>query len=360
MSYTGNKGEWSEVYVLLKLLGEKVLYSGDEDLNKVADLFFPILSIIREEQNKNVKYAINGNIVLLTENGELFDRIPIGTFLSYAKLLLEKIRTTEGRSFSVPFIENFLNEIHCYRIKAKPQDKADIRIVVHDPRTRINPELGFSIKSYLGGKPTLLNPGPSTNFIYRITNIMLNDEEINFINEIDTSNKIQDRIKIIYEKGGRLEYYSMQHKTFENNLLMIDSCMPLILSDMLRVFFSTEYTGVSEIVSAITRENPLNYDLSLKQPFYEHKVKQLLVDIALGMTPATPWDGRYDATGGYIVVKSNGDLVCYHIYDRNMFEDYMFKNTKLVSASSSRYNYGSITRQGKDLLLKLNLQIRFR
>ena len=32
---TGNKGEWSEIYALFKLLGDKQLFAGDAELNKV-------------------------------------------------------------------------------------------------------------------------------------------------------------------------------------------------------------------------------------------------------------------------------------------------------------------------------------
>jgi type II restriction enzyme len=34
-----NKGEWSEVYVFLKLLAEGKLYAADKDLKKIEDLF---------------------------------------------------------------------------------------------------------------------------------------------------------------------------------------------------------------------------------------------------------------------------------------------------------------------------------
>ena len=39
MAITGNKGEWSEIYALFKLLGEKQVYAGDGNLNKIEDLF---------------------------------------------------------------------------------------------------------------------------------------------------------------------------------------------------------------------------------------------------------------------------------------------------------------------------------
>lgn len=40
------------------------------------------------------------------------------------------------------------------------------------------------------------------------------------------------------------------------------------------------------------------------------------------MMPASVWSGIYDATGGYLIVKENGDVLCYHIYNRNAFENY--------------------------------------
>ena len=59
--------------------------------------------------------------------------------------------------------------------------------------------------------------------------------------------------------------------------------------------------------------------------FYVHKFKQLLIAFALGMTPSEQWKGRYDANGGYIVVREDGEVVCYHFYERNELEDYLFE-----------------------------------
>ena len=47
----GNKGEWSEIYALFRLLGEGMVHAGDADLNKL-DLYYPILNIIREESKR--------------------------------------------------------------------------------------------------------------------------------------------------------------------------------------------------------------------------------------------------------------------------------------------------------------------
>ena len=88
-------------------------------------------------------------------------------------------------------------------------------------------------------------------------------------------------------------------------------------------------------------------------------MKRFLTDVALGMMPSKVWSGQYDATGGYLIVKEDGDVLCYHIYNRNQFEDYLFENTKLETASSSRHEFGHIYVSGSDKYFKLNLQIRF-
>lgn len=77
------------------------------------------------------------------------------------------------------------------------------------------------------------------------------------------------------------------------------------------------------------------------------------------MMPSKVWSGELDATGGYLIVKEDGDILCYHIYNRNEFEDYLLNNTKLETASSTRHDFGTIYKQNGDLFFKLNLQIRF-
>ena len=37
---TGNKGEWSEIYTLFKLLGDKQLFLGNKDIEKLEGVSF--------------------------------------------------------------------------------------------------------------------------------------------------------------------------------------------------------------------------------------------------------------------------------------------------------------------------------
>ena len=65
MSLTGNKGEWSEIYVFLKLLADGRLNAADANLNAIPNVYYPIIKILRLENGINREYKINGNIQII-------------------------------------------------------------------------------------------------------------------------------------------------------------------------------------------------------------------------------------------------------------------------------------------------------
>ena len=185
MAITGNKGEWSEIYTLFRLLGDGKVYAGDANLNKL-DLYYPIINVIREESKKyEYRPDTQQHIVVITEDGSELIRIPMSKFIDESSSLLQTIKTKKNSSFAIPDTECFMGQIGCSRLKAASKDKADIHIVIHDLRTQMQPCLGFSIKSQLGSASTLLNAGEATNICYKITNGTMSDGVINQINAIN-------------------------------------------------------------------------------------------------------------------------------------------------------------------------------
>lgn len=359
MAISGNKGEWSEIYTLFRLLGDGKLYAGDANLNKIMGLYYPIINIIRHEAKK-YEYKPNAeqHVVVINEDGAEFARIPMNTFVDEADKLLSQIKAGKDRAFAIPEAEIFMNAIGCINLKAPSKDKADIHIIIHDLRTNMQPLLGFSIKSQLGRASTLLNAGSTTNITYKVTGESLSDEQISDINSIE---KHLPRMEAIYKTGCKLEYKEIDNPTFKNNLLFIDCCLPQFIADCLVCDSLPNSTStIKEAVEMIAKKNPFNFTGKNVLGFYEHKMKVLLLDSALGMTPAKEWNGKYDANGGYIVVKENGDIVCYHFYNRNEVEDYLYCNTRFERASRSRYKFGELFRDDEgEVCIKLNLQIRF-
>ncbi|PKH50221.1 HpaII family restriction endonuclease [Tenacibaculum sp. Bg11-29] len=355
---TGNKGEWSEVYTLFKLLGDKQLFLGNKEIEKLEGIVYPILRVLRTEKNDDFEYSIQDEIILISGREEVL-KIAITEFKEKAKILLEKIKASKERTFSVPEIEKFMQSINCISLKASSTVKTDITIVIHDQRTNQQPTLGFSIKSQLGSPSTLLNAGKTTNFIFKISNLKLSKLEINKINSIDSRSKIIDRINFVLNSNGQFNFVKTERQIFSNNLILIDSKLPEILSQIIYEFYSSSKSSVTDLTHRTADKNPLFFDVSNEHKFYEYKVKRFLTDVALGMMPSKVWTGQYDATGGYLVVKEDGDILCYHIYNKNEFENYLFNNTKLDTASSSRHDFGSIYEENGELYFKLNLQIRF-
>lgn len=360
----GNVGEWSEIYTLLKLLGEGKVYAGDQDLEKIKDLVYPIIMIIRQEKEDVYNYkTFNADIVIVTSDGTELLRLPASKFLEEAESLLRAINEKPAgvRSFPVARTQAFMNRIYCTTLKASSSDKTDIRIVLHDQRTKINNTMGFSIKSQLGGDSTLLNASGATNFSYRLDGYDFSDEEIDAINSIDTRTKIIDRINAIRAKGADLVFHHVDNDVFRKNLAMLDGDLAAIIAQLLVEQFNTGHRMFDELAHALAETNPIGFDKDDAEAMYVYKLKHLLTSAALGMMPGKKWSGKFDANGGYLVVKKDGEILCYHFYDRNRFEDFLFKNAYLERGKTRRHGYASLYRDedGK-VYFKLNLQIRLK
>jgi type II restriction enzyme len=359
---TGNKGEWSEIYTLLKLLGEGKVYAGDQNMDKIQNLFYPIIMILRQEKDGNFNYRLSEkDVVIQTPAGEELLRVPAAVFLTESEKLLFAINANKS-SFSIPHIEEFMHSIYCSSLKAKSSDKTDIRIILHDQRTKLNSEMGFSIKSQLGGDSTLLNASKATNFNFKIHGVNLSNDDIKEINSISPSrDKVIKRVDAIKRKSGFFVFDKIDNTTFRNNLIMLDSDLPTIIANLLLEQLNTGISTLKELVDIITMKNPMGYDTTQSSPFYVYKMKQLLTSAALGMMPASAWNGRYDANGGYLVVKSDGEIVCYHFYDRNRFEDYLFANAYLERSSTTRHEYATIIKETDgSFSFKINFQVRLK
>lgn len=307
-----------------------------------------------------MEYSYDGDITVVTENEEEILRISTAEFLTSSQELFKDIKDggVGNGAFEIPSLNCFLNKIHCEKIKAKSQDKSDIHVVIHDYHTGMQPNLGFSIKSEAGAKATLLNASKHTIFKYEIKGGNMDDEKMNTINAISTKKKVQDRIVTLMEYGAEMKYISTS-KTLNNNLRMIDSLLPCILGRMIADAYVHRDMDIKNATKRTKDSNPFGYDLSDNQDFYGYKIKSLLSAIALGMVPATPWTGIYDATGGYIIVKNDGDVICFHIYDRNLLEDYLLKNTKF-DTPKSKINDAKVIKENGKYFFTLGLQIRFK
>lgn len=348
---SANKGEWSEVYVFFRLLGDCAIFPCDEKLRRTSEAF-PILQILRGNGGKSVltcKYDKESHVwrIADAESSEVIVYPAEG-----ATEAMDLLNFIEAKTLQHPKAYKFLKRIGVHSIKADSANKKDITLQICDARAGTDPICGFSIKSYLGQPPTLLNSNrDGTNFLYEISNISQN--QVEDLNKIEATKDLMNKLK---EMGASLNFIESCSPVFKANLRYIDSSMETLLGELVRLHYVEHLNTIQEATEVLAKQDPLNFKDA--GPYQEY-VKRLLVAVSLGMTPGTTWNGTTDDTSGFLIVKPGGDVVTYHIYNRDAFKQYLYMFTKFEKPARKRHNYGKLFEQNGKVYIKLNLQIRF-
>lgn len=366
MKRSYNKGEWSELYAFIKLLKDGRIYAADENAVKIDDLYLPIIKLIREETPGTRYDYVTGDTIKIFANGKEIKAVSTEDLKEQVKKMFPVIFTgTSGNevkgSFAIPQVDAIMDDLFITKVKASSLEKVDMLMQVHDIHTGYSPEVGFSLKSDVGSAPTLLNPGKNTRIRYKISG--LSDQDMDLINAVTKETEkeyMKKRMELLIQKTSGIEYDSVLDPTFEDNLTMIDSWLPHIYGELVLQHYlhmSEKIYDCDKLLDIIIKDNPLKYR---RADIYRHKFKKLLSASALGMTPGRVWDGLDAATGGYIIIKKDGSVVCYHLYNRNFFEEYLLNNTRFDRPSASRYDYGYVFALNGEKYIDLNVQVRFK
>ena len=363
MALSYNKGEWSELYAFIKLLKEGRVFAADQYANRIDNQFLPIIRIIREESPKIKSDYYTGEKIRIYQNGIYVTDIDSTLFDNNIKLLFNSIFNNVSRdgAFEIPTIQPFMDRLKVKKVKASSDEKVDIEMQIQDIHTGFFPEVGFSIKSDVGAPPTLLNSSKATGFRYQLNGISDKQaEEINSIDKNQSNNYMIARMEKILQYTRDIKYESMISQTYEDNLILIDTMLPEIYGELILQHYmhiKDKVCDCVDLVNLLADENPLRYR---RTDNYSFKFKKLLSAAALGMQPSKVWDGRDSATGGYLIIKRDGDVLCYHLYNRNFFEDYLLNNTKIDRPSASRHDFRHIYDLNGHKYIDLNVQVRFK
>ena len=348
----------------------KRILTDSKNIAKISEIFYPFYVLLYDKKHIyhedlhsiGVMFSSLAGDVLLCTSAELF--------LEETAILLKNFSVSDNKiSIANVFIENLF-------------------------RSNINDAGGFKsfVKIFwldhnngpIGSDSTLLNAsGDNTNFIYRVVfpdGIDVDCDKFNAETYEGLPNKISARLAKIKELGGRISFDSIQSDCLTQNLRTIDGGLPVILANALLIKYTISISSWAQIIDELNSQNPLGYRISENSPVYEVKIARFLQDAAMGMTPETPWSGFYDADGGQIVVKKDGDIVCYHIYELNRFRQYLLDATRIEQPSTGEdeNNPGNIRRDPKtgkpkkpflfgwlykengNYFIKINLQVRFK
>jgi type II restriction enzyme len=164
---------------------------------------------------------------------------------------------------------------------------------------------------------------------------------------------------MIERLGGNLKFNDAADKIFRSNLGMIDLHFPRVVGEMARAMHLEGITKVSELTEYIKQLNPLKIkdELINKHKFYEYKMKQFLLALALGMRPAKLYNGTDSAISGFLMMDAQGEVIAYQKADKDTFAEFLYKNTRLEKGSTNKDKYGYLERENGVYYFKLNLKI---
>ena len=356
MAFEATKREWGELYAFFRLLSDGYVYAGTVDAKKNEALRHPIVMIQREEHDGTRRYIIEENEIHIT--GENIDkRIPREDFDTVAHLVLDAIKNTnENDVLSPDGVEEFLDEVAIYDLEAKTDDRTDFHVAFYSMDT---PLVGFCVRSKLSPMFPLLDGGRSANFKFEQTGVKFASPTVSKINAFGEEDDVVGRMLMIERLGGILKFNDAADKIFRSNLGMIDLHFPRVLGEMARAMHLEGITKVSDLTEYIKQINPLKIkdELITKHRYYEYKMKQFLMALALGMRPAKLFNGTDSAVAGFLLVNGQGEIICYQKADKDTFADFLYYNTRLEKGSTNKDKYGYLERENGVYYFKLNLKI---
>lgn len=332
-----NRGEWTEAYVFLRLLGDGRIYGASAELKKDELTYIDIVNIIRDEPDKCLIFErfVNDEVAYVQsyKGNEKLKIITAPELTEKAAYLYDRIKNVTGgdRKIRIPEIQEYMEGLSIDSPKANLSDRAkekygaktDIILTSEDSFDHVKTVGGFSIKSHIGSAPTLFNCSQTSGFIYKI--IGCDVDGMHRLNQRKDFLAIIKGIKDNYE----LEYVGCRNEIFEQNIRVVDSRMDEILQTAMLMHIGylegLSSTTIPDLCTSLSEKNPLG--VRNPEVFYAAKLKAFLFASFAGMTASTEWNGRKKLTGGYIDVDRDGDLLYYRAISDDIFENYLFKHT---------------------------------
>lgn len=342
--WTSNKGEWSEAYVLLKLLVDPALVASDSELNPVDGKYYVVKQIIWRSKDEERILTPKANFYTSESNpsqsvtlDEIREALP--------KIL---IAISEGeRAFPIPIVQDIYERMGLQSFKMSSTKKIDISLVIPSMGGVQDRELGFSIKSQLGSNSTLLNASTTTNIRYSVQG----EDALKALGSKGLGH-YRANLEAVHSNSGSLVFDEFQSETFSSNLRNFSSDFPEFYAELVRTYVTGE--SKTRFINELTTVSS-NSASEVSQRTYQ--VKSFLRAVALGLVPGSEWSGKLAGYGGYIVVKRSGELVCLHLENDDEFKDYLFENTAFDIPKNDLFQNPEVI--NGELKIYLNAQIRF-
>ena len=348
-SPSANKGEWSELYAIGYLITRGGGYAADEFTKLDPSIFYKVLKIVDNPSGQlETIYKLHDQEVEVQQNGVAIIRISKEEIKVKVKTFFDDLlEHSQAHAFTLQSGKELMELIRKEKLSASSSLTADLHLILEDVETKTEtPKKGFSVKSEIGSPATIFNASRSTNLTYKI----VGKGEPKPFQKISA---VKANVQNLVDQGFSLKFERFDNPTFEKSLKNIDSNLPEYLAEVLLAYTHSTTTKMDKICEIAFPESKPDSELKIQ------KVKRFLSAASMGLKAATEWSGYPEDFGGMLLVKRDGDVLFYYLYNMKKFEEYLFNNLRFETPSAPKHGFGEIYKEGGNSYLKLNLQIRY-
>jgi len=346
---SANRGEWSELYALGYLLVNGGGFSADEFAKVDKSIFYKVLEVVDNPTGgSETVYKLEGSEVSITQNGVGVVRIRKDEIAPSLRAFFEELVVQSGsRSFPLGTGDALLKILLKSRLAASSALTQDLHLVLEDLETKIpTPRRGFSIKSEIGSPATVFNASHSTNLTFRIKG----EGEVS---EFANVSGVKSNLKGLISQNFSLEFVEYDNPKLQTSLENIDSSLPVFLAELMLAYYQSKTTNLRVVCDSIWPDDQPDSALKVS------KIKKFLSATSMGLRANQVWSGYPQDFGGLLLVKKDGDVLFYYLYNLQRFEDYLFKHLRFETPSATKHGFGQIYFTNGEPRIKLNLQMRF-
>jgi len=349
ISPSANRGEWSELYAIGYLVTHGGGFGADEFTKLDPTIFYKILEVVDNPTGQSETiYKLHEKDVEVFQDGVAIIRIEKGEIEIRLKSFYEDLLSqTQSHAFSLQSGEQLMKILNKDKLSAISSLSADLELVLEDLQSQtISPRKGFSIKSEIGSPATIFNASRSTNLTYRLIGS-------GTPKPFAKKSAVKTNIRSLYNNGYELAFEKFDNPIFEKSLRNIDSNLPSYLAQLLLAYTRSSTTKMSKICDLAFPMGEPDSNLKIQ------KIKRFLSAATMGLTAANEWSGYPEDFGGILLVKKDGDVLFYYLYNMKKFEQYLFNNLRFDTPDATRHAFCEVYSEGDDNFIKLNFQIRY-
>ncbi len=364
-----NVGEWSEVFVLLRSVVDGVIPVVDSQLSRKEDSELRIAAVLFETRTGTKRIArVNDRIESRGLDGTMLGHYSIAQVEEACQAIKYGVRNRPGRgaSFEIQGAKNAMLALGIpVAVHNATNSKVDLYFEQQDSVSGTTVVNGFSVKSFAGAKPTLMNASQSTRVKYEI-GLQLTAEDMALLNaeefrgeNTECGSALRCRLKELTRRGSSIAYADYTNPTFKMNLRMIDSLMPELWAFMVKAYYIEGEHMLARLAEMAASEDVLEYEGEDLIDLYRYRLAQFASEVSQGMRPATRWRGAVEVPGGFVIVLPNLEIVSMQPENRMDYWSYLLTVLKLDTPSTGRHRFGEIYSENGRYFIDLNAQLRF-